>query len=253
MTALATRLSRRWHPPHWLRHLPHPSHDPAWQAAYCLAAILPAVISAACTPPNIPPQPAAGYAMDYRAATVTRAWRLEERNGHRAVLRQYADGMVALGGVPWFHQGQDRTCGQANIATLLNFWGIPKSYPQVVKEMNPGNLPTDVGRVSAYLRRQGLQVQDYRLATLNFLHQQVASGRPTLVLLDFGSLATTHYVTVKGYDEAGRRLLISDPVAGPNTVMDVDEFQRLWRNTSLARLPGVGDRYRFIAFDVQGP
>jgi hypothetical protein len=249
MTGMALRLRQEWHwhLPHWLAHAHHPLVEPL------AVAIL--AITMACTAPNIPLQPATGYSMDYTAAGVTRVWRISAPAGQpdrHTVLKLHDDGMLALSGVPWFHQGTDRTCAQANIATLLNFWGHPQSYPSIVAEMNPGNLPTDVNRISSYLRQKGLKAQDYRLASLNFLRQQVNQGRPTLVLLDFGSLATTHYVTVKGYDEAGTRLLINDPVAGPNLVMAVDEFQRLWRNRSLASVPGIGDKYRFIAFDVQG-
>jgi predicted double-glycine peptidase len=220
------------------------------------AATISTASQTACQPPSIPLQPATGYTVDYSVAQASRSWQLAPPAGQpdlAPVLRLHADGMFALSGVPWFHQGQDQTCAQANVATLLNYWGIQHSYPAVVKEMNPANLPTDAGNSSVYLRKKGLQSRDYRLATLNCIRQQVARGRPTLVLLDFRSLANTHWVTVKGHDRAGKKLLINDPVAGPNVVMDVDTFQRRWRNDSPARMPGVGDRYRNVAFDIVKP
>jgi hypothetical protein len=239
------RLVRPWHGRHWPHLLPHALSEPL--------ALLAFAIATACSAPAIPLQPATGYPSTYGGGAVVQAWRVQPASGRNATLNLYADGMLVVDRFPWFHQGPDQTCAQANIASLLNFWGVPLSYPTVVRQMNPGNLPTDVGAISTYLRQKGLRAQDYRSATVNFVRAQVNAGRPTLVLLDFGNLASTHYVTVKGYDRGGRRLLINDPVVGANTVMPVAEFERRWQNPSLSRLPGVGDRYRNIAFVVAAP
>lgn len=243
---------RPWHSPHW----PWLSHHPLTETLVILGLLLlgtfTPLVPSACTAPDIPLQPATGFPATY-GTTVVQAWEVRPSTGPASVLKLYTDGMLVIEGVPWFHQGQDRTCAQANIATLLNFWGVPLSYPTVVEQMNPGNFPTDVGAIRTYLRQKGLRVQDYRGATVNFLRQQINAGRPTLVLLDFGDLASTHYVTVKGYDKGGTRLLLNDPVAGANTVMPVGEFERRWQAASLAQVPGFGDRYTRVAFVVDVP
>lgn len=207
-----------------------------------------------CSMPNVPPQPDAGFAQDYRMQVV-RSLPVQldgQLSSPTARLNLYADGVVALSGLPWYHQGSDRTCAQANIAMLMGYWGKPTSYQQVVREMNPGNLPTDVVNVTGYLRQKGLSAQDYRLATLNFVKERINAGRPVLVLLDFGSLASTHYVTIKGYDDRRKELLVSDPVIGANVRLPYEAFDKYWQNRSLSTLPGFKDKYARIAFDV-GP
>lgn len=165
-------------------------------------------------------------------------------------LNVYADGTVALSGLPWFHQGMDRTCAQANIASVMNYWGQSISYTDVVKQMNPNNMPTDPVAVTGFLRNKGLAAQDYRKASVNFLKKQINDGKPVIVMLDFGDLASEHYVTVKGYNDRNGDILYNDPVDGPNMLLSYGEFEKMWQNKSLAAIPLFGDKYAGIAFDV---
>lgn len=206
-----------------------------------------------CSAPNIPMQPPTGIVQNYPARIpVVKSLPLSTQSGVRteSKVNVYADGMVALTGLPWFRQGNDRTCAQANIASVMNYWGYSISYPEVVKEMNPGNLPTDAVNVSNYLRGKGLYAQDYRKATINFLKKQINEGKPVIVLLDFGDLASEHYVTVKGYNDRTGDILYNDPVDGPNMLLDYATFERMWQNRSLQSIPLFGDKYAGIAFDV---
>ena len=225
-----------------------------WQAITGAALALVALSAVGCSAPNIPMQPATGVVKDYRTASPTAVVRSlttqATANAQPKKVNVYADGMVAVTGLPHFQQGNDRTCAQSNIASLMNYWGKDASYQGVVKEMNPSNLPTDVNNVTKYLRGKGLAAQDYRLATLNFLKKQINEGKPTLVLMDFGSLATEHYVTIKGYNEKTRELLYNDPVDGPNMLVSYEAFENMWQNRSLAAVPGFGAKYNRIAFDV---
>lgn len=208
----------------------------------------------ACGRPQIPLQPEAGVVADYSAVVpIVRSVLLygDDRPPAR-MLHTYADGMVALAGVPWFHQGRDRTCAQANIAALLRYWGRPATYRGVVEEMNLANLPTDPGRIADYLIDKGLTASLHGPADLAFVRAQIRQGRPVLVLIDFGSLSYLHYVIVKGFNDDEGQLLLSDPVNGPNVVMDIDEFQRKWANLSLRALPGLGPRFAYLAIEV-GP
>jgi uncharacterized protein YvpB len=207
-----------------------------------------------CSGAQIPMQPAAGMVQNYPSRSpIVNTIPLSTQAGTKAAdkkLNVYADGMVALSGLPWFSQGNDRTCAQANIASVMNYWGQNVSYPQVVKEMNPMNLPTDVVNVTTYLRGKGFAAQDYRKATINYLKQQINNGRPTIVLVDFGDLSSEHYITVKGYNDKTGDILYNDPVEGGNMLLDYASFEKMWANKSLAGVPGFGDKYARIAFDV---
>lgn len=203
-------------------------------------------IFVACALPNLPLQPDDGLS----PPPPTNSPLIEQvtvAGQHQLAL--YEDGLLAIRDVPWFHQGNDRTCAQANVASLLNYWGIPMSYADVVQTMNPLNLPTDVRPISLFLQSLGLQAQEYRLATPNFLKQQIHLGRPTLVLLDFGNLPSLHYVLVTGYNDLEGYYLISDPIERPDLRMSYATFERMWQNHTMRQL-GVGDRYSRVAFDV---
>lgn len=213
-----------------------------------------AMVLPACGRPRIPPQPETGIVANFQsAAPVLRSVLLPlAGDGPSRTLQTYADGMVALSGLPWYHQGRDRTCAQANIAALLRYWGWPATYRGVVEEMNQANLPTDPGRIANYLNDKGLSAAYDGPATLDFVRAQILRGRPVLVLIDYGSLSYVHYVIVKGFNDQKGQLLLSDPVNGPNVVMGVDEFNRRWANPSLRVLPGLGLRFANLAFDI-GP
>lgn len=212
------------------------------------------LMATGCSGAVLPNQPSAGILQNYPSRTpVVKTLPLTTQSGPRALdakLNVYGDGMVALTGLPWFNQGNDRTCAQANIASIMNYWGVQTTYPQVVKEMNPLNMPTDVINVTDYLRKKGLTAQDYRKATLNYLKQQINNGRPTLVLVDFGELSSEHYITVKGYNDKTGDILYNDPVEGPNMLLDYASFEKMWANKSLSAIPTFGDKYSNIAFDV---
>jgi hypothetical protein len=212
------------------------------------------LVATGCSGAQIPLQPAAGLTQNYPSRSpVVNSISLRTQAGTRTADKKvnvYADGMVALSNVPWFQQGNDRTCAQAAISAVMNYWGTPVSYPQVVKEMNPGNLPTDAVNISNYLRNKGFMAQDYRKATINFLKKQINDGKPTIVLIDFGDLASEHYVVVKGYNDKTGDILYSDSVTGPNMLLDYASFQESWKNKPLAAIPLFGDKYAGIAFDV---
>lgn len=201
----------------------------------------------ACALPNLPLQPDEGL-LPNRPTTSPLLDQVFLGEGRSLDL--FADGLVALPGIPWYHQGDDRTCAQANVASLLQYWGVEINYPQVVQEMNPLNLPTDVRPIALYLLRKGVKAQEYRLATTNFLKRQVHLGRPALVLLDFGNLPSLHYVLVTGYNDRDGYFLISDPIERPDLRMPYATFERMWRNDTLRKIVGMGDRYSRVVFDV---
>jgi len=166
-------------------------------------------------------------------------------------IKIYQNGSKVLENVPFFHQGQDNTCGQAVLASLLNYWGTPMTYQQVVDQANPGNLPTTDDAITSYLRKKGLKAQDFRGGVLNNLIEQVNKGRPTPVLLDFGGLSQEHYVLVVGYNQKKGTLVIHDSLEGPYVEMEMTVFQKMWDNRSIRQIHIFGgDNYKRLFFDV---
>lgn len=168
-----------------------------------------------------------------------------------ANIQVYQNGSRVIDGVPFFRQGNDNTCGQAVITTLVNFWGIDMDYQAVVNEANPNNLPTTDAAMTNYLRSKGLQAQPFRRASLENLIHQVNQGRPTPVLLDFGGLSQEHYVIVVGYNPDKNTMIVHDSLEGPYIEMPSARFVQMWENQSLQSVHIFGgENYRRIMFDV---
>lgn len=167
-------------------------------------------------------------------------------------VNSYVDGTIEVSNIPFYQQANDNTCGQAVMASILNYWGKGVSYQDVVNQTNSWNMFTDVDKITQYLRKRGLYAQDYRMATINLLKDRINKGLPPIVLLDFGSLSSEHYVIVKGYNESTKTFIVSDPIDGPNIKINYDAFASMWENRSLNKLGIFGDKYNRIVFDVGG-
>lgn len=223
----------------------------------CLAGLLLSLLLA-CHAPIVPLQIAdAGNMNQLVARTQGQAQRLpaligpyktlavDSRGGQSVRIRVYRSGARIIENVPYFAQGNDNTCGQAVVAMLSNFWGHPTDYQQVVATENPFNLATSAGALVSSLRAKGLQCQDFRNASLAHLVAEVNQGRPTAVLLDFGSFQTAHYVVVVGYNPLQGTLILHDSLESPYVEMPQQTFASMWENASLRSiLPVAGANYR---------
>jgi predicted double-glycine peptidase len=166
-------------------------------------------------------------------------------------IKIYQNGSKVLENVPFFRQGGDNTCGQAVMASLLNYWGIQMSYQQVVNQANPGNLPTTDDALTSYLRKKGLNAQDYRGGNIDHLVAQINKGRPVPVLLDFGGISQEHYVLVVGYNQKKGTLVLHDSLEGPYVEMETTLFQKMWENQSIRQIHiFAGSNYKRLYFDV---
>ncbi|MEZ0373808.1 MAG: C39 family peptidase [Candidatus Sericytochromatia bacterium] len=166
-------------------------------------------------------------------------------------IQVYQNGSRLIDNVPFFRQGNDNTCGQAVMTSLLNFWGITMEYQGVVNEANPRNLPTTDQAISNYLRQKGLQAQPYRGATLDNLIAQINKGRPSVVLLDFGGLSQEHYVIVVGYNSEKQTMIVHDSLEGPYVEMPMTRFVTMWDNKALRSIHLFGgENYKRLLVDV---
>lgn len=170
-------------------------------------------------------------------------------NEHQIKIRIYQNGARIIENVPFFTQGNDNTCGQAVVAMLTNFWGVATDYQDLVDQENPLNLATTAGALVRSLRQKGLAAQDFRAASLDNLVAEVNKGRPTVVLLDFGSIQQAHYVIIVGYNPTRGTLIMHDSLESPYVEMPTQTFVKMWENKSIRSiLPVGGDNYRRLMF-----
>ncbi len=202
----------------------------------------------ACTP-RVSFESSIGIVQDYSSSNINKV--LNDRVG--STLNYHQDGTIAISNIPYFKQGNNNTCAQSVMASVLNFWGVPVSYQSIIKQTNSSNIFTDVNSITSYLRKNGLYAQDYRQADINFLKDRINKGNPVIILLDFGKITTEHYVLVTGYNDKEREFIILDPIDGPNQKYDYDRIEQMWKNNSLKNVKLFGDKYSKIAFDIYNP
>ncbi len=159
---------------------------------------------------------------------------LQADNGH--TLQIYQNGSRIIDNVPFVVQGDDNTCGQAVLTSMLNFWGHKMPYQQVVNEANPRNLPTTDYGITNYLRQKGLAAQPFKGASVDNLIAEVNQGRPSVVLLDFGGISQEHYVIVVGYNKEKQTLIMHDSLSGPYISMPIARFDQMWQNKAIRQV-----------------
>lgn len=133
-----------------------------------------------------------------------------------------------IAGVPFYRQGED-SCGPAALASVASFWGQSVNVEQIkarvyLPELR-GTLPMDMER---FLREAGFRTVS-SAGTLDELKARVRQNVPVICLLDLGfSLyRRPHYVTVIGFDDMKRVLVVHDGV-NANKVTGYDTFMRKW-------------------------
>jgi predicted double-glycine peptidase len=215
-------------------------------ASLTLITLMSTTMLAGCSTPKVPIQSTVGVVENYTDSSLLQVLNTNPSGS----VNYYKDGTIAISNVPFFKQGNDNTCGQAVMASILNYWGINIPYQTVVNQTNSANLPTDVDKITNYLKKKGLFAQDYRQASLNFIRDRIQKGNPVIVLLDFGKLNNEHYVVVTGYNEENQEVIILDPIDGPNMRLGYDEFETMWENRSLQKVGIFGDKYVRIVFDI---
>ncbi|MBC7474013.1 MAG: C39 family peptidase, partial [Candidatus Sericytochromatia bacterium] len=201
--------------------------------------LLSSMLTFGCSTPIAPMQSNKGtvinYHTNYRISKLTKS---QKKIG--AV--KATDGTVTINGIPFFVQGDDNTCGQASITSILNYWGVSIDYQTVINESNWSNGATDLEVLKAYLINKGLRVNLHQQSNLDTLKAIIRTGKPPIVLLDFGKLSIEHYVIVSGYNETKKTILINDPRNQANMSMNETDFNNKWQNKSLGNLFIFGNK-----------
>lgn len=136
-----------------------------------------------------------------------------------------------IAGVPFVRQGAD-DCGPAALVSVLSFSGravgIDAVRQAVYTPKLKGTLPMDMEN---YARSAGFRVEAGP-GTLDMLQAAVRLGRPVICLIDlgFGPWRRPHYVTVIGFDDVYRVLIMHDG-RKPDRVVRYDSFETSWGRT----------------------
>lgn len=132
-------------------------------------------------------------------------------------------------GVPFFRQTES-TCGPAALASVIAYWNHSANLEEItakvyLRELG-GTLPMDI---EIYAREAGFNPQSSS-GTLDSLKETIRKGVPIICLLDlgFGPYRRPHFVTVTGFDDQNRVLVIHDGV-NPDQVMEYDVFDKRWK------------------------
>ena len=133
-----------------------------------------------------------------------------------------------IAGVPFYRQGED-SCGPAALASVASFWGQQVNVEQIkVRVYLPelrGTLPMDMER---FMREAGFRTSSSS-GTLDDLKARVRKNVPVICLLDLGfSLyRRPHYVTVIGFDDMNKALIVHDGLT-ENKVIGYEKFLKEW-------------------------
>jgi tetratricopeptide (TPR) repeat protein len=135
---------------------------------------------------------------------------------------------VELGQVPFFPQEQYQ-CGPAALATVLQAAQVPVSAQELTAAVylpkRKGSLQLELIAATRLHDRMPYELPPQLPALL----QQVAAGRPVLVMQNLGwKIAPVwHFAVLVGYDLDARTVLLRS-AATERLVMDVDRFERTW-------------------------
>lgn len=130
--------------------------------------------------------------------------------------------------VPFVRQ-TEHACGPAALAGVLAFWGRPASLEaltaKVVLPGLGGTLPMDMERAA---KDAGLRTTTAH-GDRELLRTSVRGNIPVICLLDlgFGPVRQPHYVTVTGYDDGNRLIIMHNGLAADRT-MGYDAFEKAW-------------------------
>lgn len=176
---------------------------------------------------------------------------VEDGDDHQIKIRVYQNNSRVLQNVPYANQGNDNTCGQAVSTMVANFWGKPTDYQALVNRDNRFNLATTAGMIVNTLREKGLEAQDFREASIENLIAEINKGRPSIVLLDFGSIQSAHYVLIVGYNTTRGTIIMHDSLEAAYVEMPQQTFLKMWENKAVRSvLPVGGSNYRRLMIKV---
>lgn len=145
--------------------------------------------------------------------------------------------------LPDLEQHKDWSCGASCMQIICTYFGVGPQEEAAFRKLL-GSTPsqgTNVARIIAFAKEQGLQVDVRDHRTVDELKPLLDAGRPVLVLLQAWGYPRTyrddgsgHYAIVIGYDD--EYVYFEDPwIKGRRARLKTAEFDRRWHDA------GAGD------------
>jgi predicted double-glycine peptidase len=134
---------------------------------------------------------------------------------------------IIIDKVPYFVQ-ETYQCGPASLVGVLNFWGVSITPAEIATEIFSKTARGTLGiDLALYAQKKGLQSDFYR-GDMEDLRRQIDSGRPVIVLVDYGFWVYEkgHFMVVIGYNDNG---FIVNTDASQMKFIANDDFTRPWR------------------------
>ena len=139
------------------------------------------------------------------------------------------NGLHLIQNVPFFPQ-EDYQCGPASLASVLKYLGVPVTPDDVAKAIYStsarGTLNIDM---ALYAHSRGLEASQYK-GGLDDLKEKIASGRPLIVLVDYGFsvFQANHFMVVIGY---GNEAVVVNSGKQEKKFISFDDFMKSWERT----------------------
>lgn len=132
-------------------------------------------------------------------------------------------------GVPFTPQKTGGDCGPASLTSVFLYWERPADTEEIAARIYlaqlGGTLTMDMER---FARSRGFQAAS-PAGSLDELKTVIRQDIPVICLLDlgFGPYRQPHYVTVIGFDDGNRMVIVHDGRT-PNRLMPYGKFDRAW-------------------------
>jgi ABC-type bacteriocin/lantibiotic exporter with double-glycine peptidase domain len=130
-----------------------------------------------------------------------------------------------------FYPQESYQCGPASLAGVLNYWGATVKPDEIARNIFSssarGTLTIDM---VLYAQQQGLSAEQYK-GSLENLKQNIDSGLPVVVLVDYGGLLyqMNHFMVIIGYNEYG---ILANSGKDHEKFIPEDDFLKSWEKTN---------------------
>ncbi len=155
---------------------------------------------------------------------------------------------TSIEGFPYAQQSHPNTCGVAALVMLLQYYGVPISEQDLIKEY------PDVYEKGWYLPwlweyagKKGLKVE-YGTGDIGKVKDFVLRGIPVLVYQYSHKTGKPHFRIVTGYDEEKRVFILQDPAKqmGKDSHLSFSEFEELWNLPWFTGSEGKKSHFYFV-------
>lgn len=129
-------------------------------------------------------------------------------------------------------------CGPASVAAVLQYYGMEASQGTWQKELRPDGGNMHLPEAQKVLERLGFDAPILRGGTVEDVKRFVAQGIPVIVLQYHQEVGKVpHFRVVRGYDDQGGYLIMSDSLSGANVALTEHDFDVLFNTQGRQYMP----------------